>query len=188
MKLRKDPLFISAALCLFFPIGFILLLRSDCKKKYKIIFSLLGALLFILLTISLGTIKNNAPVPNYQLIVSKDTLKVGESGTLAVMDGNHLYSDITIDKENECLSLQGTVFTAEKSGACLLTVTYGEEQESLEIQITSDEGGNDTVYCSAKGSKYHRSKTHGGKNSVEMSREDAEQSSKTPCKICYSTF
>ncbi|MBQ7096061.1 MAG: hypothetical protein IJN80_06405 [Clostridia bacterium] len=188
MKLRKDPLFIGAALCLFFPIGFILLLRSDCKKKYKIIFSLLGALLFLALTISLGTIKNKAPMPDYQLIVSKDTLKVGESGSLAVMDGNHLYSDITIDKENDCLSLQGTVFTAEKIGSCLLTATYGEEQDTVEIHITADDGGNEIVYCSAKGAKYHRTKSHGGKNSVEMSREDAVQSAKTPCKICYPTF
>lgn len=188
MKLRKDPLFIGAALCLFFPIGFLLLLKSDCKKKYKFIFSILGAVLFIALTVSLGAIKSKTPPPDYQLIVSKDTLKVGESGSLAVMDGKHLYSDISIEAENDCLSLQGTVFTAEKIGTCLLTATYGEEQGTVEIHITADEGGNEVVYCSANGAKYHRTKSHGGKNSIEMSREDAEQSAKTPCKICYRTF
>ena len=51
-------------------------------------------------------------------------------------------------------------------------------------QTTSNETNGNTVYRTPSGKKYHLSSTCGGKNSYEVSYDDAISSGLTPCKKC----
>lgn len=187
MKLTKDPLFIWVALLFFYPLGLFLLLRTKWKPIYKISLSIGGGL-FIAIILAIILIPTKASAPSYLLSVTDDRLYLGQSASFSLTADQQHYTDYTVSAENDCLSLSGNVFTAERIGKCRLTVTYGNHTESILITIDSDTGKNQKVYASPSGEKYHKTKSHGGKNAVAMIKEDAEQSGKTPCKICYKQF
>ena len=186
MKLRKDPFFISATLLLFFPLGLFLLFRSNLKTKTKILFSSFGAaanLAFTLFAIFLNPAK---PIEDdFQIMISQDALKVGQSSSIVCIGNNSIKEKIQLTADNDCVSINNSIITAEKIGECILTAKAGNQIAEFPIRITADEGGNEIVYLTQNGTRYHRIKEHCKKNILSMTQEEAILSGKTPCKNCY---
>ena len=186
MKLRKDPLFIGATLLLFYPLGLILTLRSNFKRKIKTIFILLGAILNLcILCFAIYNPSKSNISKELQIKVSRNTLEVGQSGAVALYGQEIIDPNIELIPENDCLSISGTVYTAKKIGNCDLIIKHGHESTSIPIVVTADHGGDEIVYLTQGGKRYHKNKSHCRKNILKMTREEAIQTGKTPCKICY---
>ncbi len=186
MKFKDEPIFLSATLCLFFPIGLILLLRSELSKRLKWILGFSGATIFLLL---LSHIFINLPqdIENaeFHVAVTRKELSVGQSGGLAVTNGQDYITQFEISANCNILDVHDTVYTAIKPGVCTLTVTYGDRVQKIDIHVNDDIATNQTVFSSPSAERYHKTQTHSGKYGIAMSEEEALQSKKTPCRICY---
>ncbi len=186
-KLKNEPIFLLVSLCIFFPIGVVLLVRSDFKPTTKWLFAAICAPIFIgLLSLALLSRPQPADPDSFYVTVTRETLSPGQSGGLLVTNGIRYYTDFTVTAENDHLQADGSVYTAIKPGACTLTVTFENEVRTVNIYIKDEPSTNGAVLASPGGTRYHLpTAAHAGKRSVEMTEEEALMSGKTPCKTCY---
>lgn len=186
MKLKDNLTFLICALCVFFPIGLIFLILSDKRPWQKTVLSLMGAAVFAALLLP-ALIRSEAPIdPDaFEIIATRKTLTVGQSGGLAVANDTVYHTDFQVSPENECLEVKDNIYTAAKEGTCILTVSFRDQVRQIAITVTDGERTDETVYASPTGERYHANKKHGGKNAVQMTEEEALCSNKTPCKICW---
>ena len=186
LKLMKDPLFICASLFLFLPLGIFLIFKSDIKKSIKL-WMIIAALAFNLSVFLILFPYKAAPSQSnhFDLHISKTQLEVGESASISLINENKQNCDFTISADNDCVSLQGSVLTAEKIGSSTITVCYDDKVKTVPVQVVSDNGGGETVYLTQNGTRYHKTPSHCRKNIIEMTMVDARLSGKTPCKKCY---
>ena len=186
MNFIKHPLFIMSALSLVFPIGLILLLISDQPSKQKWIMGLCGLLIFLLL-ISIAFLypSKSAQIHSFDLVVTKNELTVGQSGGLAVIAGTRYLTEYTVSANSDVLAINNNVYTAQRIGSALLTVSHNGIKKSIQINVIEGNSSIETVYFSPTGKRYHKNAEHAGKNAIEMTEEDALQAQKSPCKVCY---
>lgn len=186
MKRREEPVFMMAALCLFFPVGLFLLMRSERPRKTKWIMSACGFMVFAgLLSVAFTGLQKRPANTDFQLIVTRPVLSIGQSGGLAVTTGDFYYTDFSVTAENDILSVHHNVYTAQQTGYCILRVVFADECRTIGILVDDGPATDQRVFASPSGQRYHKSASHAGKNAVEITEEEALQSGKTPCKICY---
>ena len=186
MKFKNEPLFLIAALCIFFPIGLILLLRSEFSRKAKLIMSCCCSVIFIsLLSLAFLYHQHKYDPNSFQVIATRTRLLVGQSGGLAVTNDDDYITDFSITSNSEALEVHDSVYTAKSAGECTLEVTFQGQTRTIDITVDDEIATDSPVYASPSGERYHSRKSHGGKYAVEMTEEEALQSQKTPCKICY---
>lgn len=186
-KLKNEPIFLIASLCLFFPIGLIFLIKSEIKKPFKWIIASVGALIFIGLLSLASLYRPQSVDPNLFVVsVTRNTLSPGQSGGLIVTNDQKYYTDYTVKAENDVLKLNGSVYTAHRPGECTLTVTFDDQTRTVKIKVNDTPGTNHIISASPNGTRYHLvTAKHAGKKAVEMTEEDALMSGKTPCKTCF---
>ncbi len=186
MKLRNEPIFIGALLILCYPIGLLILILSEMKKSVKILMAGIGLLVAagLLLTAAL-TFDPKPYDPQFDMVLSRETLLIGQSGGVAICDGNHYYADFDLEAENDVITVENGIYTANRKGSCKLTAYF--DGKSLSETIIVDDTGktNEIVFASPTGERYHNNQKHGGKNALELTEEEALMSGKSPCKICY---
>ncbi len=187
MKFRNNRSFLITMLCLCWPIGLLLLLKADQKIFHKIIISIGSLLIFIaLLSTAMLTFHKEPSADTFEIIATRKELSVGESGGFCISTNDHYIADYAITcSDSEVLSVKNNLYTALKSGVCTITVHYKNTSKSIQIQVNTNTATNKTVYASPTGQRYHSSITHGGKSAIPFSEEEALQSGKTPCKICW---
>ena len=186
MNIKNHPLFISIALILFFPIGLIFLLLSDQSPKRKWLMGSIGLILFAsILSLSFLFPPNGANIDDFDIIVTRDTLTVGQSGGLLISNDERYITDYTITSESDILLVNDNIYTAQRVGTSCLTISSNGIRKSVEIHVIEGESTLETVYASTSGKRYHKVKSHAGKNAIDLTEEDALQSNKTPCSICY---
>ena len=187
IKLTDEPVFLAAVLVLFFPAGLILLIRADRPRLQKALLGVCGGVVFFLF-LSLGIFLNPKPFGNEEprLIVTRETLSVGQSGGFALISETQLEGNFRCSVSNACLQLNDSVYTAVSAGECVLTVEHCGKFHNKTIVIEKGPGTAATVLSSLSSERYHKeSAHHAGKYAIRMSEEDALRSGKTPCKICY---
>ena len=186
-KLKNEPVFLLAALIVFFPAGLFFLLRSELPAKRKCLLGSTGAIFFILLLIPAAIRSDPVKAEDFQLHVTREELSVGQSGGFYITDGSVYCNAFSAAVDNDVLYLQDNLYTASRPGQCTLTVFFGEEERKIRITVNDEPGTGNTVLASPSGTRYHRATAaHAGSKAVEMTEEEALQSGKTPCKICYS--
>lgn len=187
MKLLENPIFIIISLCLCFPIGIIFLLLSNQTRGRKLLFAIIGTVVFtLLLSLALlPCVLRNSKTPSFRVNLTKTELHIGESGGFSITDGNILLADFDAKTDENILKISNNTYTALKSGEATLTIIYNGKNEEFKIKVTDTEDRSDIVFLSPKAKRYHSHKSHAGKNAVEMTEEEAILSGKTPCKICY---
>ena len=187
LKLKDEPLFLIAALCLFFPIGLIFLIQSERSFKFKWSAGVGSCLCFLsLLSFALLNRPQDADPRRFQVSATRETLSIGQSGGFLVTDGSRYYTDYTVRAENELLHVEHNLYTALKPGICTLTISFGQEERTLKIIIKEGPATDSIVLSSPSSERYHLiTAEHAGKKAVEMTEEDALQSGKTPCKNCF---
>lgn len=187
-KLKNEPIFLLAALIVFFPAGLFFLLRSELPAKRKCLLGSTGAIFFILLLIPAAAIRSDpVKAEDFQLHVTREELSVGQSGGFYITDGSVYCNAFSAAVDNDVLYLQDNLYTASRPGQCTLTVFFGEEERKIRITVNDEPKTGNTVLASPSGTRYHRAAAaHAGSKAVEMTEEEALQSGKTPCKICYS--
>ncbi len=186
-KLKNEPVFLIAALCIFFPVGLIFLIRSDIKRSTKWLLAAVCGTIFILL-LSLALLGRPHPIDpsSFDVAITRETLSPGQSGGLIVTNGDQYYTAYSVTTDNNVLQADGSIYTAVKPGRCTLTVTFEEEVRTVNIEVKDQPGTNSAVLASPGGERYHlTTAVHAGKKAVEMTEEDALMSGKTPCKTCY---
>jgi len=186
-KLKNEPLFLIASLCLFFPIGLIFLIKSEIKNPFKWILASGCALIFIGL-LCLALLNRHQPVnPDlFDVSVTRNTLSPGQSGGLVVTYDQRYYTDYSVKAENDVLQLNGSVYTAHNPGECTLTVAFADQTRTARITVNDAPGTNRTILASPNGTRYHMpTAKHAGKKAIKMTEEDALLSGKTPCKTCF---
>lgn len=187
LKLKDEPIFLIAALCVFFPIGLIFLICSERSSKFKWFAGFGGCLIFccLLSFAFLGQPKEVDP-STFQVSITRETLSVGQSGGLLITNGDQYCTSYDIIAENDVLAVKNNLYTAQKPGKCTLTVSFGEETRTIEILVNDEPGTDSTVLASPTGERYHLiTAAHAGKKAVKMTEEDALQSGKSPCKNCF---
>lgn len=187
IKFKDEPVFVVAALCICFPIGIILLIKSAFSAKCKWFMGTISAIVFTAL-LSLGLVGHITPSDpaNFQLTATRTTLSVGQSGGFIITNGNEYYTDYTVSPENDVLELNHNLYTAVKPGHCTLTATFENETRTIEITVDDAPATDSIVLTSPNGERYHlQTANHAGKRAVEMTEEEALRSGKTPCKNCY---
>ena len=187
MKLQNHPLFLILSLCLFFPIGIILLIHSDCEKKRKTLFAAVGLLLFLLLLSCAFFAIPKSQEMHSQIIIkpTQTTLNIGQSGGFSVYMNKRIITDFTIEKSNQNLDIINNVYTAVHPGQTTITVSADGATQSFVVTICDEKRTDTIVYLSISGKKYHKNQSHAGKNACAMTEEEAIRCNKTPCKICY---
>ncbi|MBQ7935616.1 MAG: hypothetical protein IJ333_04640 [Clostridia bacterium] len=186
MKLKNDPIFLLALLCLCWPIGLLLLIKSYHTVPHKWWMGICGAFIFIvLLTPAVINFAKTPHPEDFDLTITRTTLSVGQSAGLAVTADDHYYNDFSVNVNNDVLSVHGNTFTAVKPGKCLLSVQFEQETRTAEITVNEEKRTDETVYASPTGQRYHSSPNHAGSTVVILTEEEALQSGKTPCKICW---
>ncbi len=186
MKFKDHTLFLISALILFFPIGIVLVFLSSQSAKRKWILSTIGLLASILLFSAalLPCIKEENS-NEIEIIATRQELTVGQSGGFAVAANNAIATDFEIHAQNDILTVHDNIYTAVRPGKCELTITCGNATKSIEISVTDGTRTDETVYTSPTANRYHSRQTHAGKRAFKMTEEDALQSGKTPCMVCY---
>ena len=186
MKLKNNFIFLICALCIFFPIGVILLILSEKKLWQKILMGIIGAAVFAALLIPAATQrKTPTDLSDLDLITTKQDLSIGQSGGFALANDTTYYTDFKASSSNDCLAVNNNTYTAIKTGTSILTVSFENQIRSVSITITDNAKTDEPVYASPTGDRYHSNLKHAGKTAVEMTEEDALRSGKTPCKICW---
>ncbi len=186
MKLKNEPIFLIASLCIFFPIGIILLVRSEFSRLQKWLMSVCGFIVFsALLSIALINPPTKRNPIDFHLTTTRNTLSIGQSGGLAVTSGDDYLTNYDVKTDSDILKVHDSVFTAIKAGQCTITVTYGSVTQSVAITVTDEKRTDAIVYASPSATRYHRTENHAGKHGVSMTEEEAIRSEKTPCKVCY---
>ena len=186
MKLRHNILFISVILCLFWPLGLIILIQSN-KAIWKKWLMALGGLLIFCGLLFPAFIRTD-PFPNenaFDLTVTRKSLTVGQSGGLSVTTDHFYYTDYTAECNNDILKINNNVYTAVNVGSCEIRVSFGNQTRTVQITVTEGKETDQTVYASPTGKRYHSSQSHAGANGLPFSEEEALQSGKTPCKVCW---
>ncbi|MBQ8894286.1 MAG: hypothetical protein IJ043_07750 [Clostridia bacterium] len=187
MKLKNEPVFIAATLCLFFPIGLFFLLRSELKGKSKCFIGICGGMIFLAL-LSPALLNRPKPVDpaDFHLIVTRPTLSVGQSGGFIITNGKEYYTDFTAETENNLIKVHNNLYTAVQPGICTLKVTFEDEVRTVTLEVADGPGTDTLVLTSPSGERYHLTTAkHAGKRAVEMTEEEALRSGKSPCKTCY---
>ncbi len=186
MKTTQHPLFLMAALCLFFPIGLNLLLLSDQPAKRKFFMSISGGFVFLALlaTAFIGIPKAIAP-GKLDLVVTNTQLTVGQSGGFSLYSSNRIVTDFTVITDNNKLQINDNVYTGLEIGSTEVSVQAEGFEESFTVMIVDGTATDSIVYLSPTGERYHSSQKHAGNNGVEMTEEEALRSGKTPCLICH---
>ena len=186
MKFKNEPIFMATISCLFFPIGIGLLFKSELSKRVKLIIGFSGTVINLLLlsfafTFTPTQINSN----KFNAVATRTELSVGQSGGLAVTDGKNYINAFTVTTDSNILKLHDSTYTAAKEGTAILTVQYADQQQKIQITVNDQRPTDSTVYSSATAERYHKKQSHSGKKAVAMTEEEALQSGKTPCKICY---
>lgn len=187
IKFKDEPIFVTAALCICFPVGVILLIKSTISAKCKWIMGVIGGIFFAGL-LSLGLIGRTPPSDpsSFQLTATRTTLSVGQSGGFIITNKNEYYIDYTVSPENDVLMVNKNLYTAVKPGLCTLSVTFENEIRTIKITVDNGPATDSIVLASPSGERYHlQTANHAGKRAVEMTEEEALRSGKTPCKNCY---
>jgi len=186
MKLKNSTPFLMALLCLCWPLGVVFTIKSEKPTGHKWFYCTIGLLAFIGLLLP-ATIQPPEPPPckDFDITASRTALAVGQSGGLSVTAKDHYYTDFTVESNNDVVIVQNNIYTAQKEGTCTLTITFENEVRTIEILVTGTDHTNEIVYASPTGQRYHRSSNHAGKNAMKFTEEEALQSGKTPCKICW---
>lgn len=186
MKFKNHPLFLITILSLFFPLGIIFLILSELPGKRKVLFAAIGLTIFVLLVSLAFLNKPNAiTFDDFQVYATRNELSLGQSGGLLIAaEDDTILTNYSIQTTKE-LKLSGTVYTAQKCGNAKITITANNKEKEVEILINDTAPVNETVFLSPTGKRYHKTKSHAGKNSIPMLEEEAIQSAKTPCLICY---
>ena len=186
MKMKNNTVFLLSALCICLPIGLVLLFISEKTKWAKILIATSGAIVFFTLLVPSILMRETLADPaDFQPIVTRSELSVGQSGGLTLANDTHYHTDYKVVSSNDCLSVNNNIYTATKVGVCDLTIQFNDQIRTVTITINDNKMTDSIVYATPKGSRYHANLKHGGKNSIEMTEEDALQSGKTPCKICW---
>ncbi len=186
MNFKNHPLFIITALILFFPIGLIFLIRSDQPAKRKWILASAGSILFLsILSLSFLFPAKETTIDDFDVYATREQLTVGESGGIFLTDGTKYITEYTVSADSDVLSLNNNVYTAQQVGSAQLVVSSNGIEKQIQVDVVEGDSTLETVYFSPSGKRYHKNKSHAGKNSIEMIEEDALQSQKTPCSICY---
>ncbi len=186
MKLKNNTLFVICALSLCFPIGLLFLIRSDKYRWQKYTLGLVGAILFFALLLTAFIRFNPPPMSNtFDLIVTRKTLSIGQSGGLCIANDVTYYTDFNVSTDNDCLTVKNNIYTAVEEGVCTLSVFFNDQIRTISITITGEDKTDEFVYASPTGERYHSNAKHAGKTAIKMTEEDALQSQKTPCKICW---
>ncbi len=187
IKLKDDPVFLLASLCLFFPIGLIFLIRSELQKAKKWLIGTIGLFVFTaFLTLAFLNQPHPVDASQFQLIVTRETLSVGQSGGFTIANDHQYITDYRIEQSNDTLKLQDSIYTAIKPGKCTLTATFSGIEKTVEITVNDNTKTDSIVLASPQGERYHiDSAKHAGKKALKMTEEEALLSGKTPCKICY---
>lgn len=186
MKLRHNTLFMAVILCLFWPLGIILLIKSNKTIRQKWVMALTGLLIFCALLFP--AFLRTDPFPKetaFDLTVTRQNLTVGQSGGLSVTTDHFYYTDYTVECNNNILKIDNNIYTAVNIGSCLVSVSFGNETRSVEITVTEGNATDQTVYASPTGNRYHLIKSHAGANGLPFTEEEALLSGKTPCKVCW---
>ncbi len=187
MKLKDDPVFLLVSLCLFFPIGLIILICSNISRLKKWLIGMIGLFVFTAF-LSLALLNQPRPIDasQFQLIVTRETLSVGQSGGLIIANDHQYITDYKIVPSNDTIKLQGSIYTAIKPGKCTITATFSGIKKNVEITVNDNTKTDCIVLASPSGERYHvTTAKHAGKKVVEMTEEEALLSGKTPCKTCY---
>ena len=186
MKSHDHPLFLITALCLFFPIGLILLIISDHPIKRKFLMATCGGITFLaLLATALIALPKTEEPGKLSIVVTRNQLTVGQSGGFAVQIGDKIVTDYSASASNGNLLIKDNVYTALKEGVTTICIQAQDQKKTYDITIVPGEATNSIVYLSPTGKRYHKTLTHAGQNAVTMTEEEALLSGKTPCKICY---
>ena len=186
MNFKNHSLFIITALILFFPIGLIFLVRSDQPTKRKWIFASAGLILFLsILSLSFLFPAKETAIDDFEAFATRDQLTVGQSGGIFLTDGTKYITEFTVSADSDVLSLNNNVYTAQQVGTAQLVISSNGIEKRIKIDVIEGDSTLETVYASPSGKRYHKNKSHAGKNAIEMTEEDALQSQKTPCLICY---
>lgn len=186
-KLKNEPVFLGAALCLFFPAGLFFLVRSELKVQIKWLLGTAGLFVFtLLLSLAFFHTPSTIDLSKIQLHITRETLTVGQSGGFVLTDGATYRTDYTAHSNDECISLNGSAYTAIKPGKALLTVSFEDEIRTIEITVQEGAGTDTFVLASPSSERYHSTNAkHAGKKAVTMTEEEALRSGKTPCKTCF---
>jgi hypothetical protein len=186
MKTLQNPYFIIISLCLCFPLGLFLLIKSELNTKRKWICGIAGALIFLtLITLALLPWDFKETATSYEIIATRETLAIGESGGFAVCGKNSVISDFKATSNNDVVAVSDNIYTAQKEGNCTITVEYLGQTKSFTITVDGNAPKDFDVFITAKGTRYHKTSNHAGKSALKISEEEALMSGKTPCKICY---
>lgn len=186
MNYKNHPLFIFAALILFFPVGLIFLLKSDQPKKQKMILASVGLILFSsILSLSFLFPAKENKIDDFDVYVTKDQLTIGQSGGIFLIDGAKYLTEYTVSTDSDVLSVNNNVYTAHQVGSAQLVIARNGIEKRVKIDVVDGDSTLETVYFSPSAKRYHKTKSHAGKNAIEMTEEDALQSQKTPCLTCY---
>ena len=187
IKLKDEPIFIMAALCIFFPVGIVLLCFAKYPAKQKWVMSISGLLIFSGL-LSLALLSPIKPVDphSFQVTVTRETMSVGQSGGFLITNGDEYYTDFTAKASNRCLDVQNNLYTATAPGSCTLEISFASATRTVALEVPNEPATDSIVLASPSGTRYHLpSAAHAGKHAIEMTEEEALQSQKTPCKNCY---
>ena len=186
MKTYEHPIFLITSLCLFFPIGLVLLILSDHPAKKKLLMAITGGLIFaaLLTTVCIGMPKT-VEITELELAITKDQLTIGQSGGFSVHSSGSLITDFKATASNDSIRINENVYTAIKEGSATIHITAGDIETSFIVTVVEGTATDSIVYLSPTGSRYHDTLTHAGKNTIKMTEEEALRSGKTPCKICY---
>ena len=186
MKRINNTLFLLSALCICFPIGLIFLFLSEKKYWQKIVLSVLGGIIFILLLLPAVLQRNKTVDLNeFGPIITRHELSIGQTGGIGLANDTVYYTDFTVTADNQCLKIDDNTYTAVEAGLCTLTIKFEDQIRTVLITVTDANNTNDTVYASPTGERYHATLNHAGKAGIAMTEEEALQSGKTPCKICW---
>ena len=186
MKFKNEPIFLIAALSLFFPIGLLFLFSSELSRSKKWVIGTCSLALFIgLLSLIFINLPQQHHPEEFNVVITRPKLSVGQSGGLAVTNGESYITDFSVQTDNGILDIHDSVYTAAAPGTCTLTVSFYEITHKIKITVLEGPSTESLVFASPTGERYHRNKEHGGKYAVSMTEEEALRSDKTPCKICY---
>ncbi|MBQ6823495.1 MAG: hypothetical protein IJP27_02485 [Clostridia bacterium] len=163
------------------------MIRSELQSKTKWILGTVGGIAFCGL-LSLALIHPSIPKHSspYELIATRTELAVGESGGFIITNGEDYITDYHAEADTNLLMLNGNSYTALFPGECILTVSHGDQCHSIPIRVIDAPGKDTIVLASPNGEKYHKTTAkHAGKYATQITEEEALQSEKSPCMVCY---
>lgn len=97
-------------------------------------------------------------------------------------------SEVSVTSENTVTSSENsTIFSSfenTQTSSKTKKQTYSSKEDVQSNNEVKDNEKSNTVYRTPSGKRYHQSATCGGKNSYEVSFDDAIKDGLTPCKKC----